>query len=177
MLFSSCSSVSCCNKRCIDWSLLLLRLAAGSVFVYTGYSKLFTDNPGISGFTQMLTGLGFPAPSFFAYLVGIIEFVGGIALIAGAGVAFFAPLLAVIMLVAFFTAKKAAFPAGMIDVAMFGITAALSLSGGGGFALGKGKGESAEEQGCKCGSECACGGGDECQCASDDEEGKKEDQP
>ena len=52
------------------------------IFVLSGYGKLFAS-PGIEGFSGMLGNLGFPIPAFFAVLVGVIEFVGGIMLLFG----------------------------------------------------------------------------------------------
>lgn len=59
-------------------ALLLLRAALGVIFVYHGYPKLFTHaRETVQAFAHM----GFP--SYFAYLAGVIEFFGGILLIAG----------------------------------------------------------------------------------------------
>ena len=60
-----------CNK---SWALLVLRLAAGAIFLIHGYGKLFGNAPGMEGFTGMLLHLGFPMPSFWAYLVAVLEF-------------------------------------------------------------------------------------------------------
>jgi putative oxidoreductase len=59
-------------------ALLLLRAALGVIFVYHGYPKLFTHARET---VQMFAHMGFP--SYFAYLAGVIEFFGGILLIAG----------------------------------------------------------------------------------------------
>ena len=56
---------------------LLIRAVTGLIFILAGYGKLFAQ-PGIEGFSGMLSGIGFPAPVFFAVLVGGIELVGGI---------------------------------------------------------------------------------------------------
>ena len=70
-----------------------------------GYGKLFGSTPGIEGFTMMLTNIGVPAPEFFAYLTGIIEFFGGIALLIGFTTRIAAALLAINMLVFAFLNK------------------------------------------------------------------------
>lgn len=58
--------------------LLAMRLAVGAVFIAHGYPKLFGDTAKwMAGFQSM----GFPG--FFAYVAGIVEFFGGILLIAG----------------------------------------------------------------------------------------------
>ena len=59
-------------------ALLLLRLGLGIIFVFHGYPKLFTHTRDtMQGFSLM----GFPP--YFAYIAGVIEFFGGLLLIAG----------------------------------------------------------------------------------------------
>lgn len=65
------------------WGPVFLRLGAGITFIVHGYPKLFGDTPGPKKFAQYLHGLGFQPPLFWAYLVGIVEFFGGIGLIIG----------------------------------------------------------------------------------------------
>jgi putative oxidoreductase len=62
---------------------LPLRLVLGFGLAYHGFPKLF-DAAGHAGFVGMLHGLGFPAPSLLAWVVGLLEFGGGLALLAGA---------------------------------------------------------------------------------------------
>lgn len=59
-------------------SLLLLRLALGAIFLYHGYPKLFTHTRDTMQFFSR-SGL----PAFSVYVVGILEFFGGILLVAG----------------------------------------------------------------------------------------------
>src|SRR5207302_29118 len=54
------------------------------------------------GFAGMLGSLGVPAPAMTAWLVGLAEVVGGLALIAGAFVAIASVVLIIDMLVAMF---------------------------------------------------------------------------
>lgn len=59
-------------------SLLLLRLALGVIFIHHGYPKLFVNtHHQMQDFVHM----GFP--SYFVYIAGIVEFFGGLLLIAG----------------------------------------------------------------------------------------------
>jgi len=59
-------------------ALLLMRLAVGIIFVTHGYPKLFTNTANaMAGFVHM----GFP--SYFVYIAGVLEFFGGLMLIAG----------------------------------------------------------------------------------------------
>jgi putative oxidoreductase len=59
-------------------ALLFLRLALGIIFIFHGYPKLFTHpHQAAEAFAKM----GFPP--YFAYISGVLEFFGGILLIAG----------------------------------------------------------------------------------------------
>ena len=82
------------------WSPLFLRLAIGAGFFIHGWAKLLR---GPEGFAKLLTFLNVPMPHFMAWLVTLIEIIGGLALIAGLLVSFFAVPLAATMLVAMFT--------------------------------------------------------------------------
>ncbi len=62
-----------------------LRLMLGFGFLIHGYPKLFT-NQGNEAITGMLAGIGIPAPALSAYMVGGLEFFGGILLILGVAV-------------------------------------------------------------------------------------------
>ncbi len=126
------------NTKHLDLALLILRISVGVVFIFMGYQKLFVSG-GIDGFTAMLMNLGFPLPGFFAYLVGAVEFFGGIAVLVGFGTRIASALIAVVMLVAFVTAKKFSLPAGNVDIAFFAINIALLLTGPGSYTLIKKK--------------------------------------
>ncbi|MBI4433199.1 DoxX family protein [Candidatus Uhrbacteria bacterium] len=127
------TSLDAARRR--DVALLVLRLALGTVFIYHGYGKLFGAAPSIPAFSGMLASLGFPLPAFFAWVVGLTEFFGGIAVVLGVFVSQAALLLAIIMAVAFLIVKKAALPAGDVDLALFSMAVALALMGGGAFSL------------------------------------------
>lgn len=88
--------------RSNDWAPVPLRLILGFGFIYHGYPKLFSAEEH-RGFVGMLQGIGVPAPELMAWVVGIVESVGGIALIAGAFVTIAGILLVINMLVAMFT--------------------------------------------------------------------------
>ncbi len=130
------NNTSCCgNKRYLSWGLLALRIAVGVIFIMHGYGKLFGDAPGMTAFTGMVAGLGFIAPSFFAYAAALAEFVGGIAVLLGIGTRYFAGLIACVMFVALFMVKKLKFPAADVDLSLFATTICLALVGGGRFTL------------------------------------------
>ena len=81
---------------------LFPRFILGFGFVYHGFPKLFLPAER-EAFIGMLRTLGVPQPGLMAWAVGALEFVGGLALIAGAFVLIFGSLLTVHMLVAMFT--------------------------------------------------------------------------
>lgn len=122
------------GKDMQDKALLVLRIVAGIVFVLHGWGKL-TGNPSIEMFAGMVGGLGFPMPMFFAWVVALTEFVGGLALILGILVRPAAILLSIVMLVALFMVKKMAFPAADVDLVLLGVSVALALTGPGRFSV------------------------------------------
>ena len=83
-----------------DWALVPLRIVVGLVFLFHGWGKLFGAMPGLEAWTGMLAGMGVPAAGLMAWVVGLIELLGGAALILGIGVELAGVLLAVVMLVA-----------------------------------------------------------------------------
>ena len=76
-------------KNLINWlfnpptdgprAMLLIRLMAGSVFLWEGILKFVFPNQGIGRFTK----LGFPAPHFTATADGWFEIIGGVLLLTG----------------------------------------------------------------------------------------------
>lgn len=134
----SCAHGGSCAGKCVDCGLLVLRIGLAVIFIYHGWGKLFGGAPGIEGFTGMLTKLSVPLPALFAWIVSILEFFGGIAVLVGVFVRPIAALLAVNMLVAFLLVKKG-LPAGDPDLALFVISVALALAGGGAYSLMRGR--------------------------------------
>jgi len=93
------------NSRNSDIALLLLRVGVGVIFIVAGWGKingmfgaLFSDAEW--GFINGVANMGFPFPFFFASLVAIIEFFGGILVLVGAYTKIPNLLLATIMVVA-----------------------------------------------------------------------------
>ncbi len=117
------------------FGLMLVRIAAGAVFLAHGISKL-QNMEGTIAFFGML-GLA----SFWAYIVAVLETVGGIALVLGLFTGVMGMLLAVEMLIAIFLVKlKVGFivPGGYeIDVMLFAAALGVAFSGPGKMALGK----------------------------------------
>jgi putative oxidoreductase len=85
-----------------DWAPLALRVVIGFGFLYHGFPKLFSS-AGHDAFVGMLQMIGVPAPGLMAWVVGIVEVAGGLALLVGAFVQLAAIPLVVNMLVAMFT--------------------------------------------------------------------------
>ena len=81
---------------------LVLRLAAGAVFVAFSVGKFTRHGAEAAGFERY----GVPAPELATYLVGLLELLGGLALIAGIGTRVAALLLAANMAVAIATAGR-----------------------------------------------------------------------
>lgn len=80
-----------------DWAQVILRVGIGATFIMHGYPKLFPSGPG--GFAGLLQNLGFPGPGVLAYVVSILEFVGGIAMILGVFVRYVGVLMVIEMIV------------------------------------------------------------------------------
>lgn len=85
---------------------LILRIFLGLTFFIHGLVKFQGGIGNTAGFFESI-GL----PGFFAYIVAIIELVGGLALIVGLKTRVVSILLAIIMVVAIFTVKL---PAGFL---------------------------------------------------------------
>jgi len=81
------------------WALLPLRLMIGFGFAAHGYVKL---GRGPDKFATILNAIGVPHPHVMAWLTSVLEFVGGISLMAGAFVLPFSIPLAIVMLTAMF---------------------------------------------------------------------------
>lgn len=118
-----------------DYSVFVLRLFVGGVFVAYGALKLFGGLKDFAGFLQQH---GVPAPDIMAPLVGAVEFLGGVALILGLGTRTAAILLSVVMIVAMATVTlKVGFAGGYdLNLALLGGLLALLLAGPGKIAHG-----------------------------------------
>lgn len=77
------------------YGLAILRIVLGIAFVVHGWSKLSGGVGGVGGF---FGSLGIPAPALMAWVVTIVELVGGLLLIVGALTQIVGILLALNML-------------------------------------------------------------------------------
>ena len=105
------------NDSRISWAMLPLRLIIGGGFMAHGYAKL---SKGVDGFANILQTIGVPAPFLTAWATTLIEFFGGLAILAGAFVPFVSIPLVVIMLAAMFTVHL---PFGFSSVKLAAMTA------------------------------------------------------
>ncbi|MGH2362908.1 MAG: DoxX family protein [bacterium] len=124
-----------------DWALLILRLGIGLTFIVHGYPKIFPSGPG--GFAGFVQSLGFPGPLFFAWVVAIVEFFGGIAMVIGFLVRVVGILMVIEMIVTTVRVKMAR-GVGFIEMQGTGweldflllcVAAALALTGAGAVSL------------------------------------------
>jgi len=67
------------NKNLILWASPLLRLGFGLLFLVSGVLKFLN----LEGTSQFIASVGIPLASIFAFLVAIVEVVGGIFLLLG----------------------------------------------------------------------------------------------
>jgi len=84
---------------------VILRIMAGSVFLWEGVIKFVFANQGIGRFTK----LGFPFPGPTAELVAVIEIVGGMLLLAGLQTRLVGIVFVVEMIVAVLSTKISMF--------------------------------------------------------------------
>lgn len=83
-----------------SWALLPLRVLVGSGFAAHGYAKL---SRGPAQFSVILTAIGVPLPHVMAWITSLLEFVGGISIMAGAFVVPVSVPLIVVVLTAMFS--------------------------------------------------------------------------
>jgi putative oxidoreductase len=83
-----------------QWSFVPLRLVMGTAFMVHGWAKW---SRGPAAFGKLLQFLGVPLSDFTAWVVTLLELVGGFALIIGAFVMIVSVPLIISMLVAMFT--------------------------------------------------------------------------
>jgi len=135
--YFQCENGTCPDKAWRDEALLLLRIVLATVFIMHGYDKLFGP-AGVAGFAGFLTKLGVWQPMIMAWVVSLVEFIGGIGVLLGVFTRPLTLLIAIDMAFAFYLTKKG-LPKGDIDFALFGIAVALALAGSGKYALLKSK--------------------------------------
>ncbi len=115
-----------------DLALLLLRVGVGIIFILAGWGKL----TGIEGTINFFTNIGVPLPAVMAWVVAIVEFVGGIMVLLGAYAKIPYLLLAITMLGAlYFTKLGGEFSAARLDLMLLLTSLALFLMGSGAYSV------------------------------------------
>jgi putative oxidoreductase len=99
-----------------EWALVPLRLMVGFGFAAHGYAKL---SRGPANFASVLTSLHVPQPHIMAWITSLLEFLGGISIMAGAFVVLLSLPLAIVMLTAMFTVHL---PYGFSSVRLKAVT-------------------------------------------------------
>ncbi len=130
-LFSSASN------RQINIGLTILRLAVGVIFVAHGGQKIFVF--GFDGLGAAFGQMGIPMAGIVGPFVGLVELLGGLALITGLLTRLASLGLASTMVVAIFLVHlKSGFfnPAGIeFPLSLLGSTALLAITGSGAWSI------------------------------------------
>lgn len=89
-----------------SWGPDFIRLGVAFTFIAHGYAKLFgRPEPGVKGLAPFLESMGFRPGLPWAYLVGCVEFFGGLCLLVGFLTRLAALLLAIEFLVVILKVK------------------------------------------------------------------------
>lgn len=92
----------------IDLALLVIRVVAGTIFLAQGWRKVVepADAPhGRANLASLVAERSVPRPELVALLVGLVELLGGIALLAGVLTRLAVVPLALVLVVAIFGYK------------------------------------------------------------------------
>lgn len=120
-----------------DYAPTILRVFLGILFLLPGMMKLMDP----SGITGMLEGIGFPIAAAFAWILIIVEVLGGLMLITGYKIRWAVRALIIVLLVAMFTVTIPNMNGSAMNLLfhLVGIAglASLCLSGEGAFSLEK----------------------------------------
>lgn len=84
-------------------ALLVIRIIVGIAFFLHGLQKF---NMGIEAVTEGFVAWGFPLAGLMAWIVTLVETIGGIALIVGVGTEIVSFLLIIVMIVAAFVVRN-----------------------------------------------------------------------
>lgn len=126
-------------ERLAPYTWLMVRVVAGALLIPHGYAKLFT--PGVvAGTADFMNSLGLAPGLFWAWLVTLLEFFGGIMLVIGFLTRPIAAMVAGFMFVAaFYVHWGAGFfwnNGGFEYPLMWGVIAlAILIRGGGAYSL------------------------------------------
>lgn len=117
-----------------DAALLLLRIGVGLIFIIAGWGKL----TGIEGVQGFFGNVGIPMASVMAWVVALVEFLGGILILIGYKVQIPGYLLAIVMLVAMFVIlgrEDSGFGSIRLELMLLLTSLALTMTGPGSYSL------------------------------------------
>lgn len=122
----------------VDAGLLVLRVGFAAVMIAHGLPKI-KGVPGVAGFFKQIN---IPAPTFFAWVVALLETVGAGAIALGAGTRYLAAMNIVTMLVAITRVKMGMGKKGFsgdngweLEFSLLVIALGLTLAGAGAYSL------------------------------------------
>jgi putative oxidoreductase len=70
-------------KKWNEWAPVPIRLVFGGALAYHGYPKVFTA-AGHASFLHIMEQMGVPLPQVMSWVIGLLEFFGGLTLVLGA---------------------------------------------------------------------------------------------
>lgn len=117
-----------------DLALLLLRIGVGLIFIVAGWGKI----TGIEGTQQFFGNIGIPMAGIMAWVVAIVELVGGLMVLIGYRIQIPALMLATVMLVAILTTKLGndnMFRSMRLDLILLLVNLSLAILGSGKYSL------------------------------------------
>jgi len=124
--------MSTSQNQNLDTALLLIRLAVGVIFILAGWGKL----TGIEGTQEFFGNVGIPAAGIMAWVVALVEFVGGLMVLVGYKIRIPAVLLALVMVGAIVFVKLSQGWSPMrIDVTLLVMALSLYLLGSGAYSI------------------------------------------
>lgn len=115
-------------------ALLLLRIGVGLIFVLAGWGKL----TGIENVQAFFGNVGIPLAGIMAWVVALVEFVGGLMVLVGYKVKIPSLLLAFIMVVAILTVKlggDGGFSGMRVDIMLLVTSIAIAIMGSGSYSI------------------------------------------
>jgi putative oxidoreductase len=116
------------SARQLNLGLVVMRTVVGAIFVAHGAQKLFTY--GFAGVTGAFDGMGIPLPGLVGPGVGLLEFFGGLALIAGLALNMAGAIALVHLSAGFFLPNGSEFA-----LALLGSSVLLALAGAGAWSV------------------------------------------
>lgn len=115
-----------------NWALLLLRVVLGVILVYHGLPKI----KDLAKTGKDFAGMGFKPGKFWGTLVALLEFIGGIFIIAGLLTQLVSVLLAIQFLIILITIKRSAkFTDIEFDLLLFATSVLVATLGAGPYSI------------------------------------------